>query len=265
MKKQKFLDDIKSLIELSDKMFNDILEDAAKSSKSIDKITLEKLAKKDRASFDTNYQKWYTESYAIINQILPDRIQEFKQFYLPDPKRKSYEGINFTIQDWLTGLRSKTNQFNNEKYFDDIGIVVMKFQTQRGILESCVKKFESSLFEIRQILQADLSDSEIQTASELKRAGFLRPAGVICGVVIEKHLQEVCKNHGVVLRKKDPTIGDLNDKLKQENIIDVPTWRKIQRLADIRNLCGHNKNREPKAEEIDEIIDETDKLIKSIF
>jgi hypothetical protein len=47
------------------------------------------------------------------------------------------------------------------------------------------------------------------------------------------------------LTKKEPTISDLNDALKGANVIDTPDWRFIQNLADLRNLCDHNKTTEP--------------------
>jgi len=94
--------------------------------------------------------------------------------------------------------------------------------------------------------------------------GFLRAAGVVCGVVIEKHFSEVCKNNSISISKKNPTIADYNDALK-ENVYDILEWRRIQRLGDIRNLCGHNKEREPTKEEVFELISGTERIIKTIF
>ena len=93
----------------------------------------------------------------------------------------------------------------------------------------------------------------------------LRAAGVIAGVVLERHLQRTAVNHEIIIEKKEPTISDLNDPLKKENIYDIPTWRLIQVLGDIRNLCVHNKEREPTAEEVKRLIKETDIIIKTIF
>jgi hypothetical protein len=47
--------------------------------------------------------------------------------------------------------------------------------------------------------------------------------------------------------------------------LDVPTWRQIQRLGGIRNLCDHNKEREPTKDEVIELIGGVDKVSKTLF
>ena len=113
-------------------------------------------------------------------------------------------------------------------------------------------------------MQADLFDSEIDAARELLKNKFLRAAGAIAGVVLEKHLHQVCDDHGVKITKKNPSISDLNELLKANAIIDIPQWRHIALLGDIRNLCDHNKQKEPTAQQINDLIDGTDKVLKTI-
>ena len=97
-----------------------------------------------------------------------------------------------------------------------------------AILRSANSRFESSLFDIKQILQAHLFDSELDAARELSKNGFLRAAGAIAGVVLERHLGQVCANHQLVTRKKNPSISEWNDLLKNGGTVDVPAWRFIQ-------------------------------------
>ena len=54
-------------------------------------------------------------------------------------------------------------------------------------------------------------------------------------------------------------------ELKRNEIIDVPTWRLIQRLSDIRNLSVHAKEREPTKDEILDLIIGCEKLIAELF
>jgi hypothetical protein len=68
-----------------------------------------------------------------------------------------------------------------------------------------------------------------------------------------------------VIRKKSATISDFNDALKEGGVLDVPVWRGIQRLGDLRNLCGHNRDREPTSDEVRELIDGVEKTSKTLF
>ena len=142
---------------------------------------------------------------------------------------------------------------------------IPNFRQQLAILKAVRARFESSLFDIRQLAMADLFDSELATATELVKKKFLRAAGVVAGVVLGKHLAQVCSNHSVTILKRSPTINDLNELLKKASVVDVPQWRLIQYLGDIRNLCAHNKQTEPKAEQVSDLIAGVAKTVKTLF
>lgn len=226
---------------------------------------LAELKKKVEGSFERDYQQWYTESCAALRHVLPERLPEFQEMYKGEQKRKTIDATTYCIQDWLGGVRAADNTYTGKKAFDDFAGVSMRFNTQFEILKAAEARFESSLFEIRQLLQADLFDHELDAGRELLKNGFLRAAGAVAGVVLEGHLGEVCASRKITVSKKHPTIGDLNDLLKTQNVIDVPTWRLIQRLADLRNLCDHNRKREPTPDEVAELIDGSDKIAKTVF
>ena len=149
--------------------------------------------------------------------------------------------------------------------FDTKAAFMMKFQQQIAILQSAYSRIDSILSNITSVLRAELFDNEIEKARELLRVGYLRASGTMASVVLESHLSQVCKNHNITLTKKAPHISDYNDALKNNSIYDTPTWRLIQRYNDIRILCCHSKDREPKKEEVSELIDGVEKSIKTIF
>jgi len=259
----KYRADLKRLTELGDTLDADLTLRSLDSVGELDddhKI----LAKEIKGSFERRYQDWYTEATSVIRQLIPERLAEFESLYKGEPRRKAIDSATYNIQDWLNGVRSGT-KYTGEKYYDDFAIISMRFRTQLAILKSVAARFESSLFDIRQLVQADLFDSELDAARELLKYGFLRAAGAIAGVVLEKHLGQVADNHGAKTRKKHPTIGDLNDLLKANGVIDVPVWRQIQRLGDLRNLCDHNKERDPTRDEVDELVAGVDKVTKTLF
>lgn len=220
----------------------------------------EKVSDRDLPSFTNNYENWYSESLQVVKQLLPDRLNDFTSLY-KNEKRKNTDYLTYTISDYMIGLQVT----RGVEVKVDKKAAFPKFQQQYYILESIKTRFESSLYDIKQILQYDLFDDELDCASELYKKGFLRGAGAIAGVVIEKHLGQVCSNHNIRVSKKNPGIADFNDILKNNDVVDVATWRFIQHLADIRNLCDHNKDREPNKDEVEDLIAGVRKIIKTLF
>ena len=213
----------------------------------------------DYSKFMSEYQGWYTQSLAVVRHLLPDRLAEFERLYHLD-KRKGMDASTYAIEDYLQGLR--VTQGLEEL---DVGAITSsKLVNQVLILSSAASRLDDILANIQGILQADLFDSEIDAARDLKKNGHLRAAGVVVGVVIESHLAKVCQNHGVTVCRKDPTIAEFDSLLKESDVFDILTWRWIQRLGDLRNLCCHSKDRDPTPDEVQEFIDGVDKVIKTI-
>jgi hypothetical protein len=240
-------------------MKNDCFPDEVKKSlgKQADEIL------KNLPKFNKEYQAWYSESKVLIKQLLPDRIDDFARHYEKPKSRKDISYENYRIEDYLQGLNI-TQGWQKEKVVGP-DAAIPHFQQQQAILNAVSARFESSLFDIRQLVQADLFDSELAVAQELLKNGFIRASGAVAGVVLEKHLSQVAENHNITTRKKNPTISDFNDLLKEGNVLDTPTWRQIQRLGDVRNLCDHSKDREPTKEEAQELIAGVEKFTKTLF
>lgn len=216
-------------------------------------------------SFKRDYQKWYSEARAVVKLLLPDRVSDFVNLYEKPKGRKEITVANYVIEDYLQGLAVMRQRGEQTERLVSPDAAISGFEQQVYILSSASKRFDSSLFDIRQMVQADLFDSELDAAAELKKNKFLRAGGAVAGVVLEKHLAQVCANHNISITKKDPTIGDLNDLLKQNGAIEIPTWRFIQHLGDLRNLCDHNKKKEPTSTDVDDLISGVGKISKTIF
>lgn len=210
------------------------------------------------------FHSWYTRSLSVVRALLPDRLDEFRRQYERDAKRKVVDPLTYVLDDYLHGLQAPMtgDVLNNIPAFQINDIAFLKLNTQIRILESARHRLTDLLANIRGVLQADLFDSELAAARHLFENGHLRAAGAVAGVVLESHLSELCERHGLKIGRKDPHIADFNEKLKSEGILDIPNWRWIQRLADIRNLCDHKKLREPTTAEVDELLTGVDKAIK---
>jgi hypothetical protein len=139
-----------------------------KQSKEIDGEYLD--YKKIVPNFLMEYQSWYSEALMCVKQLLPDRIKDFTELYRSTIRRKEINLENYTVSDYLQGFTVKLGgQIIKKEY-----AAIPKFIQQWNILTSIKKRFESSLFDIKQLAQADLFDSELDAARELNEKGFTR-------------------------------------------------------------------------------------------
>lgn len=233
--------------------------------------------------FRMEYQIWYSESLAVIKQVIPSREHDFIKLYEKPKNRKKINEEHYSIEDYLTGVERhsglekarliidsidfKKRELNplahelitGERSFREKTIVL--FQQQLTILESAQQRFESSLFEIKKLLQANLFDSELDSATELNKKGFVRAAGAVAGVVLESHLKGVCK-HYEIETTKNPTIGELNQLL--QNQVDTLVWSKIEHLGRLRNRFVHKKESEPTKQNATDLIQGVSEIINTV-
>lgn len=215
---------------------------------------------KDLPIFQTEYEIWYSEALMAIKILIPDRLQDFMQFY-KNEKRKNISYESYTISDALIGLVVHRVGTRDLMPSD----ATHKLLQQVAILESAEKASESVINSLQFDIRADLFDSELDAGKGLLKAGFYRAAGAMCGVVLEKHFSQVCIKHEITITKKNPTIYDYNEALKNANLIDLPTFRYIQLLGDLRNICCHDKSIEPTKEQTNDLLSGTSKIIKTVF
>lgn len=221
---------------------------------------------KNYSSIQDQYNSWYTSLLPSIRVIAPERYDEFVSYYNKLDKRKASDitHLNYTISDYLIGL-TVTRGYQNEEVVNGFSVFTSKFQIQLSILSSCIEHIDSSLNNIEGVLLSALFDSELEAARDLLKKNHSRASGAVVGVTLESHLRKVCKTHSLKLTKKNPTIADFNDKIRESGVIDTITWRLIQRLGDIRNLCVHSKDREPTKDEVNDLIIGTEKLIAELY
>jgi hypothetical protein len=112
-------------------------------------------------------------------------------------------------------------------------------------------------------VEADIFDDEIDAARALLSKGFVRAAGVVTGVILEKRLSVMCRDRGIAIGKKNPTISDLNEELRSNGVYDIARWRHVAMLADYRNLCSHDRGVEPTEAQVLDLIEGTERLVST--
>ena len=156
-------------------------------------------------SFVPQYESWYSKALAVASQLTLSRLTEFKEAYRHE-KRRELELNNYSISDYLLGMRGKRN---DQPLFNAASAFRARMLRQVGLVHAATQIAPSILRDIKGTLRAELFNSDLATAKELLKAKPIRAAGVVCGVVLEFHLSGCCNAHNVKSTKKNPGISDL--------------------------------------------------------
>ena len=177
--------------------------------------------------------------------------------------------VNFRIADAMRG-HSATEK--TKTFVDECEIVVADWSTcaelvltQCDILEAAAASLTTSLHKFQLFAQRNLFNSELLAAYDLRENGFNRASGVMAGAILKRFFANFVKSRPLALHKKNPSLYDYAQKLKEENIIDTHDWSLILRLGDLYKRCLMVKDAEPENKEIDELFLGVDRIIKTLF
>lgn len=226
----------------------------------------EKVASRIKGTFERRYQAWFSEAAALIRQLLPERHAEFVELYRSEGGDPVTTVASYCIRDWLRGVRISAGRHTRREEDDlhNLATVSNRFTLQLAILRATSRRFESGLFDIWRSVQSDMLSSELRTARALAEHGFPRAAGAVAGVVLVKHLGELAQSHDVEVPAACAEISTLGDALKKEEVIDMKAWQDVRRLGDIRRLCDHVRERDPTAEEVEELISGVERITRTV-
>ena len=212
-------------------------------------------------TFVRPYQEWYAKAIKIVATLAPDRLAEFCAYYETNPKQVSVRQTTYAVQDFVMG-RGPREDYSGKPTWDALQVVRLRVEAQNAILASLSSRIDGVLADVEAALAGEIEDTTLDAARRLARVN-LRAAGTLAGVILEEHLQRVARDRKVKV-KVNPTIGDLNDPLKQAGVYGTADWRRIQLLGDIRNLCVHKKDVEPTKEQVTDLIEGVNWAVKTV-
>jgi hypothetical protein len=252
-KLEKAIEDLK---DQKQALFNQIEERGWKDDRSNERIPEQRFARFSRLLEDETvipekaplpidaghiYQEWYSAARAILAKNQLTRLAEFDAMY---------------HSIWQMLQERYSTQEDQFRLMDLI-------QNQFDILAAVPSHLRFSIYDVELEAYSVLMDDELDAAQHLLSKGFLRPAGVLAGVILERHLKNLLRKHTPPIKyRKNATLSSLNDLCK-ETVYDLVTWRRVQHLTDLRNLCAHDKTREPSKDEVSELIDGVSAILKT--
>lgn len=112
------------------------------------------------------------------------------------------------------------------------------FERMKAVFSAAIEDYKGGfLTSVKNLIQADVFDVELDQARELLSNGYKLAAAVIAGVVLETTLRDLCIREGLTQSKLDK----MNADLAKAGIYNKLQQKRITALADIRNSAAHGK------------------------
>ena len=135
-----------------------------------------------------------------------------------------------------------------------------KFKRLRPIFMAAREDFQGGyITSIKNLVQAELFDSELDQARELLSSGYKGPAAVVAGVVLETALKDLCGQQSIPHAKLDK----MNADLAKLGVYNKLQQKKITALADIRNSAAHGDWQSFTDTEVTEMIRDVESFLAS--
>jgi hypothetical protein len=201
------------------------------------------------------YQRYYLASIELVKKYIPSKSSEFVQNYRFFSIDNIYNG---GVLDYIE--LKVYNKGNKEVYLHKF---IDVFENQRTILLSIPDVISVENLKLREVISSEFIQSELEESEILFENKFYRASGAIAGVALERHLRFLCDSHDIEYSYADK-MDKINDKLKDNGILEKSQWRYIQHLGAIRNKCAHPDLEDVKEKDANDLIDGTKKVIRDI-
>jgi len=203
------------------------------------------------SEFVRKYQKWYAACLALVEINMPSRRDELASPHestKSTKKREQSSILDNLADDYIT--------------FEQQVAISRGIRQIQAIANSIPAYLEGRLHDIElQVAQVYIGDQLLE-AEALLKAGYVRAAGAVAGMLLERHLKTLSDHHQPPIKyPKTAGISKINDALRDAGVYDVLQWRKVQWLGDVRNSCDHANKTEPKKGDVADLIGEVRKFV----
>lgn len=136
--------------------------------------------------------------------------------------------------------------------------VADRFKRMKSVFIAAMDDYKGGyLTSIKNLIQADVFDSELEQAEELLSNGYKLAAAVIAGVVLETTLRDICTRENLNHGKLDK----MNSDLAKAGVYNKLQQKRITALADIRNSAAHGKPEEFSEADVSNMIRDIEQFL----
>ena len=133
---------------------------------------------------------------------------------------------------------------------------------QQAVLLAAKDDYEGGyLNKIRDLIQAEVFESELEQAEELLHTGYLTPAAVIAGTVLETTLRQMCLDKQIAIGKLDK----MNADLAKAGVYNSLVQKQITALAGIRHSAAHGKAGDYGRDDVSNMIREVRRFASKVL
>ena len=112
------------------------------------------------------------------------------------------------------------------------------------------------------VVKSDVTGESLELARRLLVLDYIKPSGCIAGNVLEAYMKSLCDSASPPIQwAETDTIFPLAIRLRNAGLISPVTWRDIQKIGTVRNMCDHWKKTPPTREEVADMIEAVGKLV----
>ncbi len=211
------------------------------------------MIKQMTAKFERRFDELLMRADEIASKKVPrDNIYGGRGFSIDSTDLIGWQTNCLQLLDSVCGQGSRQiSKFNEQGTANKNNTTYGKLIHQKAIIAATKDDFDGGyLNSVRNLIHADVFDTELEQADELLQTGYLVAAAVVTGVVLETTLRQMCRESGIEAGKLDK----MNADLAKEKIYDKLVQKQITLWADIRNKAAHGASDPLKKDDVDDML-----------
>jgi len=208
---------------------------------------------KRHAEFSRGYEEWYRACLALLQANGASTVADFCAHY---------KGFDLLMEDTLHKVLMNPPQNGTDGYYPrETTAIESRLRRQIDLLSSLSGEVEARESSYLSALSSAYVDDEYGQAEELLANGYVRAAGVVAGVAMERHARLLARSHNVALTPNPPSKqkADFSDTiycLKRAGVITEVQRRQFESLYGIRTDCAHVNRPEPQQGDVKRLVEE---------
>ncbi|HAH49674.1 MAG TPA: DUF4145 domain-containing protein, partial [Planctomycetaceae bacterium] len=118
---------------------------------------------------------------------------------------------------------------------------------------------------MKELVEAEIFSDFMDQAEELYSKGYHPAAAVVAGCVLEDALRKLCEQQSKIELRDKPKLSWMNDRLKEHDIYNMLTHKKITANAELRNKAAHGEWEEFDKDDVKEMMSSINTFMQKHF